>query len=426
MRRPDAAAGEPTLTRRRGPGLRLRLTLLTTGIVAAVSALLLWLGWMLVGRVAASLPTLPSDMPVSVDGVDVPAGRIAEALGRGARSVVLHTGAVAFALVVVAAAVVSWVLTARVLRPVAAVTTTARRLSAESLDERIELAGPRDEVAELADTFDAMLDRLQGAFEAQRRFVANASHELRTPLAVMRTEVDVTLADPDADTAELRRMADVVRTATRRAEDLVSGLLLLARTEATAAGTGAGTAHHGEHDTVDLATAALGALSAVRDEVTERGLRVDTTGACPAVVRGDAALLERVVGNLVENAVRHNVVEGWLRVEAGRTADTVEFTVASSGPEIADEAVAGLFEPFRRGRGRVSGSGAGLGLSIVRAVAASHGGTVSGAAVPGGGLAVTVRLPAAGTDDDGTAGAGDAADPGPDPAGAGTRVGVRR
>jgi len=389
---PTPRAGERTLARR-GPGLRLRLTLLATGLVAAVSALLLWLGWMLVGRVAASLPTLPADMPVSVDGVEVPAGRIAEALGRGARTEVLHVGAVAFALVVAAVALVSWVLTARVLRPVHAVTAAARRLSAESLDDRIDLTGPRDEVAELADTFDAMLDRLQDAFDAQRRFVANASHELRTPLAVIRTEVDVTLADPDADTAELRRMADVVRTATRRAEDLVSGLLLLARTEASVPGRASDS---GEDDTLDLSVAVLGALSAVRDEVSARGLHVDVSGAGDAPVRGDAALLERVVGNLVENAVRHNVVGGWLRVQTRPGPDaTVELTVASSGPEVDAAAVAGLFEPFRRGAGRVSGSGAGLGLSIVRAVVAAHAGTTTGTPVPGGGLSVTVRLPGA-------------------------------
>jgi signal transduction histidine kinase len=382
----------------------VRLTLLATGLVAAVSAVLLWLGWMLVGEVAASLPTLPPETPVLVDGVSVPAGEIASALGHSARIEVLQIGAIAFALVVMAAAMVSWVLAGHVLRPVHEVTATARRLSAESLDERIDLEGPRDEVAELADTFDEMLDRLQAAFDAQRRFVANASHELRTPLAVLRTEIDVTLADPDADVAELRRMAGVLRDATRRAEGLVEGLLLLARTEAADQHPAAG------DEDLDLDLAARRALDAVRAEVEGRRLRVSITrgdgetGPAP-VVGGDAALLERVVGNLVENGVRHNVEGGWLAVTTRGVPDTgaehadggspaVELVVASSGPVLDPDRVPGLFEPFRRGTERV-GTGSGLGLSIVRAVVRSHGGSMSADPVPGGGLSVRVLLPAA-------------------------------
>jgi signal transduction histidine kinase len=404
----SAAASGTRARRRRGPGLRVRLTLLATGLVAAVSAVLLWLGWMLVGEVAASLPTLPPETPVLVDGVSVPAGEIATALGHSARIEVLQIGSIAFALVVMAAAMVSWVLAGHVLRPVHEVTATARRLSAESLDERIDLEGPRDEVAELADTFDAMLDRLQAAFDAQRRFVANASHELRTPLAVLRTEIDVTLADPDADVAELRRMAGVLRDATRRAEGLVEGLLLLARTEAADQHPAAG------DEDLDLDLAARRALDAVRAEVEGRRLRVSitsesgtsesgTSGTAP-VVGGDAALLERVVGNLVENGVRHNVEGGWLAVTTRRLPDTatdhadrgsptVELVVASSGPELDASRVPDLFEPFRRGTDRV-GNGSGLGLSIVRAVVRSHGGSVSAEPVPGGGLSVRVLLPA--------------------------------
>jgi signal transduction histidine kinase len=287
---------------------------------------------------------------------------------------------------VLAAAVVSWVLTGHVLQPVHDVPATARRLSAESLDARIDLEGPRDEVAELADTFDEMLDRLQAAFDAQRRFVANASHELRTPLAVLRTEIDVTLADPDADVDELRRMAGVLRDATKRAEGLVDGLLLLARTEAAQRRASDG------DEPVDLDLAARGALDAVRAEVEGRRLRVDVRPGTDAVVVGDAALLERVVGNLVENAVRHNVDGGWITVSTAADAGTVELVVASSGPVLDPARVPDLFEPFRRGADRV-GPGSGLGLSIVRAVVRAHGGTVSAEPVEGGGLSVRVGLP---------------------------------
>ena len=366
-------------------GLRPRLTALATLLVALVSALLLWLGWLLVGTVAQAVPVLPPGTTVRVDGVDVPGARLGEAMGAAARAEVLRAGLIAFPLVVLAAAAVSWVLVGRTLGPLHAVTATARRFSADALDTRTGLASARGEVAELALGFDAMLDRLQTAFDAQRRFVANASHELRTPLAVVRTEVDVTLADPAADVAELRRMGAVVRDASRRADDLVSGLLLLARTQGGALP---------EVGPVDLAVVVGPALAAERGEARRRGLRVQVRTA-PAPAQGDPVLLERVAGNLLENAVRHNVVGGWVEVDTGVRAGCSELSVASSGPEIAPERVEELFEPFRRGPLERTGGvpGSGLGLSIVRAVVTAHGGTVSGAPVAGGGLVVTVRLP---------------------------------
>jgi signal transduction histidine kinase len=378
--RTDPAAGVPS---RRGPGLRLRLTLLATGLVAAVSGLLLWLGWVLVGAVVSAVPELPPGTTVRVRGVDVDAAQLGEALGRAARSDVLRAGVLAFLLVVTATAVVAWVITGQVLRPLHDVTATARRLSAESLGERIALAGPRDEVAELADTFDAMLDRLQAAFESQRRFVANASHELRTPLTVMRTEVDVTLADPAADVAELRRMAEVVRQATERADGLVEGLLTLAHTES------AGIALR---EPADLALAAKTAVAAVSSEAAARQVRIAVEGG-PAPVLGDPALLDRVAGNLLENAVRHNVDGGWVSVCAAGDAAGSSLCVTGSGAVVPPERVAELFEPFRRGVPDRTSGGAGLGLSIVRAVVQAHGGTVHAEPVPGGGLAVTVLLP---------------------------------
>jgi len=240
-------------------------------------------------------------------------------------------------------------------------------------------------VAELADTFDAMLDRLQAAFESQRHFVANASHELRTPLAVVRTEVDVTLADPAADQAELRRMAVVIRDATLRAQQLVDGLLVLARTEGGALRA---------RELTDLAGLAGAALQIVAQEVRNRGLLV-TTRITPVLTVGDPALLERVVGNLVENAVRHNIDGGWLEICIDRVGPQARLQVSSSGEPVAPDAVATLFEPFHRGgMARTSHEGSGLGLSIVRAVVTAHAGTVHAEPVPGGGLTVTVHLPA--------------------------------
>ncbi len=376
---------DPGALSRRGPGLRLRLTLLATGLVAGVSGLLLWLGWLMAGVVVSAVPRLPAGTPVRVRGVDIDPAQLGDVLRDAAREDVLRAGSIAFLLVVAVAAVVSWVLTGQVLRPLHEVTATARRLSAESLGERIRLAGPRDEVAELADTFDAMLARLQAAFESQRRFVANASHELRTPLAVMRTEVDVTLADPDADVAELRRMAEVVRHATERADDLVEGLLTLAHTESAGITV---------RQPADLALAAKTAVAIVSPEAAARSVRIAVDGGS-APVLGDPALLDRVAGNLVENAVRHNVDGGWVvvRTECGPGGSSL--LVSGSGPIVAPERVAELFEPFRRGVPDRTGGGAGLGLSIVRAVVLAHGGTVRAEPVPDGGLSVTVRLPPA-------------------------------
>jgi hypothetical protein len=356
--------------------------MLATGLVAAVSGLLLWLAWMLAGAVVSAVPTLPPGTTVRVRGVDVDAAQLGAALSRAARSDVLRAGAVAFLLVVAATAVVSWVITGQVLRPLHEVTATARRLSAESLDARIRLAGPRDEVAELADTFDELLDRLQAAFEAQRRFVANASHELRTPLTVMRTEVDVTLSDPTADAAELRRMAEVVRRATERADRLVEGLLTLAHTESTGIAV---------HQPADLALAAKTAVGVVSAEAAARSVRIAVEGD-PAPVLGDPALLDRVAGNLLENAVRHNVDGGWVSVCTASGPAGSFLRVSSSGAVVPPERVAELFEPFRRAVPDRTGGGTGLGLSIVRAVVQAHGGTVHAEPVPGGGLTVTVQL----------------------------------
>jgi signal transduction histidine kinase len=283
-----------------------------------------------------------------------------------------------------------WLAAGRVLRPLQRITATARRLSERTLHQRIALQGPDDELKELADTFDGLLGRLDAAFDSQRRFAANASHELRTPLAISRTEVEVALEDPDASPAELRAMAERVRDATGRSERLIEGLLTLARSEQAPR----------VWEPADLADAAAQALEHTRHQhepgaAGAAGLRL-VTQLRRAPVEGDPALLERMIANLVENAVRHNQPPGWLDVATGISDGRAFVRVANGGPNIPPDQVESLFEPFRRLNGRVASAarGAGLGLSIVRSVARAHGGDAHAMALDGGGLQVTARLPA--------------------------------
>jgi signal transduction histidine kinase len=276
-----------------------------------------------------------------------------------------------------------WAVAGRVLRPLQRITATAQRVSQDNLDERIGLEGPRDELKELADTFDGMLERLSGAFASQRRFVANASHELRTPLSVIRTEVDVTLADPDATNAELRSMGETVRDATIATERLIQALLTLARSEGGIV----------RRDAADLADGARVALAHAAQEAADLHLEM-RSDLGPAPVQGDRPLLERLVGNLVENAVRHNRPGGMVEVRTAQAAGRSVVEVRNDGALVPADAVASLLEPFQRLDRGARGDGAGLGLSIVRSVAEAHGGSVELRARPSGGLVVRVSLPA--------------------------------
>ena len=270
----------------------------------------------------------------------------------------------------------AYVVAGRALRPLHQVTATARRLGEETLDQRIRYAGADDEVAELADTFDAMLDRLGGAFETQKRFVANASHELRTPLAVMRTEIDVTLADDEADVAEYRRMATVVRDASERA-NAPGRRAAGAGPQRGAGGPPAGPQGAGRPGDRRL-------RRAVRDAGGGRAASSSTSRPTwqPAPVVGDPSLLDRLAGNLIENAVRYNHLHGRLWVRTGaRRRRTPGWWSATPGSRSSRPTCPALFEPFRRGgRERTGARGSGLGLSIVRAVCDAHGGTVTAAA----------------------------------------------
>ena len=383
---------------KRGPGftlrptLRLRLTLLNGILLVGAGAILVLLAWLLVGDVMHPGVGLQTGSTVTlIDGRTISAVEWQETLVQQASREMLVKGLAALVAIGIIGIAGAYAVAGRALRPLHTVTQTARRLGEETLDQRIRYSGADDEVAELARTFDAMLDRLAGAFESQKRFVANASHELRTPLAVMRTEIDVTLTDDEADVAEYRRMAKVVRNASERANGLVDALLVLARSEAQSG------RRLVRKVPADMAMSVTNALSAVKAEAERLKLDV-TTDLQPAAVVGDPSLLDRLAGNLIENAIRYNHLLGklWLRTETvnGRA----RLIVGNTGYEVEPGDVPGLFEPFRRGGWERTGSrGSGLGLSIVRAVCDAHGGTVSAVAQAGGGLEVTVSLPTADT-----------------------------
>ena len=298
----------------------------------------------------------------------------------------LHQLLFVYVLALVAMTAISvlagWLLGGRALAPLRRVIATAQRVSGENLGERIALEGPQDELKELADTFDGMLARLDSAFASQRHFVANASHELRTPLAIMRTEVDVALADPDASLAELREMGEALRESIDRSEGLISALLALARSETVT----------GAEQRVELDVLAGDCVTDLSRRAGQAAVSIDTEQLAPAVVRGDPALLERLLANLIDNGIRHNVPGGRLTIATRTLGSEVELIVANGGPVIAPEQVASLTQPFRR-LARQSG-GYGLGLSIVASVVAAHHGRLQVSAPPTGGLRVQVLLAA--------------------------------
>jgi signal transduction histidine kinase len=291
----------------------------------------------------------------------------------------LQRGGMALLAVGIVGIWLGWLAAGRTLRPLQQITATARRVADRSLHERIGLTGPRDELRELADTFDDMLARLDASFDSQRRFAANASHELRTPLTINRTLLEVALSRPDAP-AELRRLGDTLLAVNARHERLIDGLLTLATSDQAVA----------DPAPVDLAQVVRHVTDTV-DVSPHIDLRVDTR---PSTVPGDPVLLERLTQNLVRNAIAYNTSPGTVSVSCAPVRGGIRLTVTNTGPVIAAYEVAGLFEPFRRLTDRVgSARGSGLGLSIVRSVARAHGGAVTAVPGPRGGLIVTVDLP---------------------------------
>ena len=330
----------------------------------------------------AGLETNPQDDAVALEAEVQERMKLAEQLQmqfrRQTLTSLLQRGAVALAGVAVVGIWLGWLMAGRTLRPLQQITATARRVADRNLHERIGLTGPKDELRQLADTFDDMLARLDASFGSQRRFVANASHELRTPLTINRTLIEVALSRPDPP-AELRQLGETLLTVNTRHERLIEGLLMLAGSEQELT----------TREPVDLAAVSERLMSAARPEAAAAGISLHAS-VRPMLVRGDPVLLERLVQNLVRNAVAYNVADGEVLVEcAGQ-----RLTVTNTGPVVTAHEIPGLFEPFRRLTDRVgSAEGSGLGLSIVRSIVVAHGGTVIAEPRPDGGLTVTVELP---------------------------------
>jgi len=332
----------------------------------------------------------PGQPPMSASLVAKCNRAFAAAPGAGANDQRLRTlnalrGAslIGLGVLAIASAGLGWLVSGRALRPVRSITEAARRASELRLGQRLALTGPDDEFKQLADTFDVMLERLDAAFTSQKRFVANAAHELRTPLTAMRTAIEVTLSKPTRTPDQLEAMAARVKRSVEQAEATVEALLTLATSE-----LGPTT-----QEAVDLATAAEDALDATHARIDQRHINVDAALE-PALARGDRVLLERMIANLTENAVRHNNPGGWIGIRTIQQTDSAVFEIANTGPNIPAEQIPTLFEPFARAKQRLNPSdSAGLGLSIANAIARAHSATITASPRAGGGLEMSVTIP---------------------------------
>jgi signal transduction histidine kinase len=290
---------------------------------------------------------------------------------------------VLLAAVAVAAGGLAWLMAGRMLRPLRGITETARRITGQDLHERLALGGPRDELTELGDTFDAMLARLEAAFTDQQLFAANAAHELRTPLAVMRAELDLLLTGPQPAPQEVAEVAARLRRTVLDSERLLERLLTLTR----------GMLTPGDREPVALDQIVRQSLEAADEAARAQNLSIRLRLGV-ARTYGDPWLLGELATNLLSNAINHNRPGGWIDVDTCAEEDHVVLEISNSGQQVAAADLARLLEPFRRATRQRTGTSSGLGLSIVRAVVAAHGGELALRALPGGGLAVRVSLPA--------------------------------
>jgi signal transduction histidine kinase len=296
------------------------------------------------------------------------------------------------AIMAVLSVALGWLMAGRILRPLRTITTTTRNISASNLHERLDLDGPDDELKELGQTIDGLLGRLHASFQSQRQFVANASHELRTPLARQRTLAQVALSDPDSTADSLRLAHERILASGEQQEQLIDSLLTLSRAQSTAVSL----------RPVDLAAIVHEVVAAREADAGVHGLHLRTS-LRSAALECDPRLVERLVVNLVDNALRHNEAGGGVNVETGYRGGAASLVVSNDGPVIRPDEVDRLYEPFERvGAERTAaGEGFGLGLCIVQAVAAAHGGTLRTAARPGGGLRIEVLFPAAARTEEG-------------------------
>jgi signal transduction histidine kinase len=296
---------------------------------------------------------------------------------------VVNSG-IALGIAAMLALLAGWLVAGRMLRPIRTITRTARRISSTSLHERLALDGPQDELKELGDTLDGLFARLEAAFEAQRHFVANASHELRTPLTAERTLLQVALDDPGTTTAAWRCTAEEVLASNDEQARLIEALLTLASSESGLTG----------RQPVDLAAAVTAIITGLAHETGRLGIHIDEVSE-PATIDGDPLLTERLVANLLTNAVRHNVADGRVEVRTGGQDGRAVLSVTNTGPVIPSADVDRLFQPFQRLDRRRANykNGHGLGLSIVRAIATAHDATITAHPLPDGGLSVSVSFP---------------------------------
>jgi signal transduction histidine kinase len=332
------------------------------------------------GVAVLAVVTLPLIGIQSAGPVDGPAPDGITGTGDGIGPYQLLAGSVVALLVLIPASLAAgWFVAGRFLRPLRAITATAKAISAGNLHQRLELGEPADELTELGTILDDLFARLEASFDAQRHFVANASHELRTPLAGLRTLLEVTLADPDADAGTLRSACEEALTLGGHQERLVSALLALATSERGLT----------RRESLDLAQVAAGVLASRRDHASHRGIAL-TERLAPAVTAGDPRLIESLVANLIDNAIGHNHPDGHVEITTLTSGTGAVLTVTNSGPVIPGDQIPRLVQPFQRLP--ADRHGYGLGLAIVNAVAQAHGATLTTGARPEGGLAVTVRF----------------------------------
>jgi signal transduction histidine kinase len=362
--------------------VRGRLTLLYGGLFIASAVVLLAITYGVVRHgSSANVQAVPS-------GGAFPRPGPGALIGSEQRSSDLHQllagSVIALALMAVLSLVLGRLVAGRVLSPLRAMTRTTQEISERNLHRRLAVAGPEDELKKLGDTIDGLLGRLQGAFEAQRRFVANASHELRTPLTVSRALLEMSLSDPRADVESLRAACIQVLDEGRHQEDLIDALLLLARSQRGLE----------QREQVDLGAVAADVLSGHESEAAARGLQLERS-LTPASLSGDPTLVKRLVTNLVDNALSHNVPSGRARVSVVSQDGEATLTVINTGPVIATGEVDRLIQPFQRLAAERTGEheGVGLGLSIVQAIVDAHDGVLTIQAEPFGGLKVEVRFP---------------------------------